>query len=116
MRGSNVTIACPPLRSTRSACTRVTPGTLSSADRTATMHPSQSIPSIPNVTVADRGEVRQALTQRATVTNHWRLVMMSSYAQSHHENTRMLTAKIRSRVRARNQGCEGLTGHIQVIY
>jgi hypothetical protein len=71
-RGSNVTIASWVSRLTWA---RVTPGTLSSADRTATMHPSQSIPSTANVTVAKRGEVRHALAQRAKVTRNRRLVM-----------------------------------------
>jgi hypothetical protein len=53
----------------------VTPGNSRSADRTATRHPSQAIPPSVNVTVANWGEVRHALAQRATVTSHWRLVM-----------------------------------------
>src|SRR6185503_10029565 len=72
LRGSNVTIVSPVSRLT---CARVTPGTLSSADRTATRHPSQAMPPIVNVTVANWGEVRHALAQRATVTSNWRLVM-----------------------------------------
>ena len=85
-RGSNVTIATPFLRSTRSTCARVTPGTSSSADRTATMQPSQSIPATANVTVADCGAVRQAVVQRAIVKKNWRLVIgVGSSSQSHHK-------------------------------
>jgi len=40
------------------------------------MHPSQAIPSTASVTVAERGEVRQAVVQRAIVNNKWRLVMV----------------------------------------
>ena len=88
VRGSNVTIATPPLRSTRSTCARVTPGTSSSADRTATMHPSQSIPATAKVTVAERWEVRQAFVERATVKRNTRLVIgVCSHSQSHHKNT-----------------------------
>jgi hypothetical protein len=84
--GSNVTIASWVSRLT---CARVTPGTLSSADRTATMHPSHIIPSTARVTVAGFAEVRHALAQRATITIQWRLVMgMSSCAQSHHKMVR----------------------------
>jgi hypothetical protein len=39
------------------------------------MQPSQIIPSTANVTVAERGEVRQALAQRAIVAKNRRLVM-----------------------------------------
>src|SRR4030095_2404040 len=93
MRGSNVTIASPALRST---CTRLTPGTLSSADRTATTHPSQTMPATANVTVAGRGDVLHPIVLRATVINHWRLVMsVSSCPQSNHK-TRDL-ARVRSR-------------------
>jgi hypothetical protein len=82
-RGSNVTIASPALRST---CTRVTPGTLSSADRTATTHPSQTMPATANVTVAGRGDVLHPIVQSATVINNCRLVMgVSSCPQSHHK-------------------------------
>ena len=106
-RGSNVTIASPALRST---WTRVTPGTLSSADRTASMHPSQIMPATANVTVADRGEVLHALVQRATVINSWRLVMgMSSCARSHHETPLSLTSKHRHHApnRIRSAGDSG---------
>jgi hypothetical protein len=52
------------------------------------MHPSQSIPATANVTVAERGEVRQAFAQRAIVKKNTRLVIgVCSQSQSHHKNT-----------------------------
>jgi hypothetical protein len=52
------------------------------------MHPSQSIPATAKVTVAERGEVRQAFVQRAIVKKNRRLVIgVCSQSQSHHKNT-----------------------------
>jgi hypothetical protein len=52
------------------------------------MHPSQIIPATANFTVADRGEGRHALVQRAIVNNNWRLVMVCPRKpESHHKNT-----------------------------
>src|SRR5262245_25932299 len=81
MRGLNVTTASPASRFT---CTRATPGTPSSADRTATMHPSQIIPATANVTVADCGDVRHALMPTAIVNSHSRLVISVSSEPAHH--------------------------------
>lgn len=59
----------------RLTCTRVTPGTSSSADRTATMQPSQIMPSTASVTMADRGTARQAAATAVMVSNSSRLVI-----------------------------------------
>lgn len=59
----------------RLTCTRVTPGTSSSADRTATMQPSQIIPSTASVTMADRGTARQPAATAVMVSNSSRLVI-----------------------------------------
>jgi hypothetical protein len=69
------------------------------------MHPSQSIPSTANVTVADCGELRQAFAQRATVNINWRLVIgVCSRPQSHHENTRD-GQRVAETDSAPNEGC-----------